>query len=119
MTTLDVESELEVQASAVRVTDDQLPVEFEDGRTLSVPLAWYPRLQHGTVKERQSFEIGAFGIHWPDLDEDISYRGLLLGRKGGESPESLKFWLDARKKGKKVTLDDFVRWKRKSAKRKR
>jgi hypothetical protein len=74
-----------------------------------VPLAWYPRLQFGTAKERQRFEIGAFGIHWPDLDEDLSYRGLLLGRKSGESGASLKFWFDARKKGKRTTLQDFAK----------
>src|SRR4051794_23406732 len=119
MTTLNLESELEVEASAVRVTDDQLIVELEDGRTLSVPLAWYPRLLHGNVKERRNFEIGGFGIHWPDLDEDISYRGLLLGRKSGESAGSLKVWLDAHRKGKRVTLEDFMKSKRKGPKRKR
>jgi hypothetical protein len=108
MTTLDVETQLDVSASSVRVTESELTVEFDDGRTLSVPVAWYPRLQFGTATERQNFEIGPYGIHWPDLDEDISYRGLLLGRKSGESSASLKFWLDARKKGKKVTLLDFV-----------
>ena len=107
MTTLNLEAELDVKASDVQVTDSELIVEIEDGRTLKVPLAWYPRLQHGTPKERKNFEVGHFGIHWPDLDEDISYRGLLLGRKSGESGASLKFWLDARKKGKKVTLEDF------------
>lgn len=115
-TTLNVESELEVQAAAIRVTEDELTVEFEDGRTLSVPLAWYPRLLHGSNKARQNFEIGAFGIHWPDLDEDISYRGLLLGRKSGESADSLKFWLDNHRKGKKVTLLDYSR-SRKSKKK--
>jgi hypothetical protein len=76
-------------------------------------VAWYPRLLDGTAKQRQNFEVGSFGIHWPDLDEDISYRGLLLGRKSGESAGSLKFWMDARRKGKKVTLQDFVNMKRK------
>lgn len=121
MATLDLESELEVTAGAVRVTDSELIVEFDDGRTLSAPLAWYPRLQHGTAQERQNFEVGAFGIHWPELDEDISYRGLLLGRRSKESSASLKFWLDARRKGKSVTLEDFVRSlrKRRAAKGKR
>jgi hypothetical protein len=77
-------------------------------------LAWYPRLQHGTAKERQNFEVGSVGIHWPDLDEDISYRGLLLGRKSGESPESFKFWLDAKRKGKTATLTEFVNSRRKN-----
>jgi hypothetical protein len=118
MTTLDVESELEVRATSVHVTDSELAVEFEDGRTLKVPLAWYPRLIHGTSRERKNFKIGAFGIHWPDLDEDVGYRGLLLGRKSGESNASLKFWLDARRKGKKTTLEDFSSG-RKTKKRKK
>ena len=118
MRTLELEHELEVTATAVRVTETDLFVEFEDGRNLSVPVAWYPRLVHGSMKERQNFEIGAFGIHWPDLDEDISYRGLLLGRRSAESSESLKFWLDATRKGKHVTLMDFVKAKRKTKKHK-
>ena len=121
MPTLDLESELHVTASHVRVTDNELVVEFDDGRTLSAPLVWFPRLQHGTPQERQNFEVGAFGIHWPKLDEDISYRGLLLGRPSKESAASLKFWLGARRKGKSVTLEDFVKStrKRRSAKGKR
>jgi hypothetical protein len=96
-----------------------LTVELDDGRTISSPLAWYPRLWHGTPKERQCFEIGAFGIHWPDLDEDLSYKGLILGRKSGESPESLKFWLDNRKKGRKVTLEDYMKHLRKQKAKKK
>lgn len=119
MPTLDLESELDVKATGVRVSDAELAVELEDGRTLLVPLAWYPRLQHGTAEERQNFEVGAFGVHWPDLDEDISFRGLLLGRRSGESSGSLKFWLDARKRGKKVTLADFVKVRRAARKRSR
>lgn len=114
MPTLDLEPELQVSATGARVSDSELTVEFQDGRTLAVPLAWYPRLVHGSPRERQKFEIGAAGIHWPELDEDISYRGLLLGRRSQESAESLKFWLDARKKGKKVTLEDFLRARRKA-----
>jgi hypothetical protein len=117
MPILNLEPELDVSATEVRVSADELSVELEDGRSVTVPIAWYPRLQHGTAKERQNFEVGSYGIHWPDLDEDISYRGILLGRKSGESSESLKFWLDARKKGKKVTLEDFMKW-RKSVKNK-
>ena len=109
----DLEAELDVTATAVRISDTELTVELEDGRTLSVPLVWYPRLQHGTSAERQQFEVGAYGIHWPKLDEDISYRGLLLGRRSQESPASLKFWLDAREKGKKAMLEDFVKANRK------
>jgi hypothetical protein len=114
MTISDIEGELDVRAAEVRVSEAELTVDFEDGRTLSVPLAWYPRLEHAKPKERRNFEIGAFGIHWPELDEDISYRGLLLGRRSQESSESLAFWLDARRKGKTVTLEDFVKAKRRS-----
>ena len=99
MPSLDVEQNLDVEATAVRVTDDTLSVDLEDGRTIAVPLAWYPRLQNGTPDEWSNFEIGAYGIHWPDLDEDISADGLLAGRRSGETQESLRKWLQARKAG--------------------
>jgi hypothetical protein len=102
---ISVEDErLIAQAMAVRVTDDALIVELEDGRQVSAPLAWYPRLLHGTAKERDHFEIGHYGVHWPDLDEDISVKGLLLGNKSGESQSSLKRWLEYRHKGKKAPV---------------
>jgi hypothetical protein len=92
-----------IPVSAVKVTDDTLTVDLEDGRTISAPLEWYPRLVHGTARERANVEIGPFGIHWPDLDEDVSVAGLLAGRPSGETPTSLKKWLDSRgKKPKKV-----------------
>jgi hypothetical protein len=82
----------------VQVTDDALIVELSDARTISVPLAWYPRLLHGTTAERSNWRIegGGYGIHWEDLDEDISVRGLLAGRPSGESQRSLRRWLAAR-----------------------
>jgi hypothetical protein len=82
----------------VRVTEDSLVVDLEDGRTLMVPLSWYPRLVHGTAEERQRFEIAGagYGIHWPDLDEDVSVEGLLLGKPSAESPASLARWLASR-----------------------
>jgi hypothetical protein len=85
-------------AVGVKVTDDQLTVKFEDGRTLAVPLAWYPRLFHGSKRERARWRfIGrGVGIHWPALDEDISVEGLLAGRRSGESQESLKRWFEGR-----------------------
>ena len=86
----------EVQAAEVRVTEDLLTVDLDDGRTISVPLAWYPRLLHGTLRERANWEILGPGIHWPELDEDISVAGLLLGRASGESQASLKRWLESR-----------------------
>ena len=80
------------------ITDDALTVDLSDGRTLSVPLAWYPRLWHGTAEERNNWRLigkGA-GIHWPDLDEDISVEGLILGKPSNESQKSLQQWLAQR-----------------------
>jgi hypothetical protein len=88
----------EARAQSVEVREDSLVVDLVDGRTISVPLAWYPRLWHGSQPERLHFEIigdGAY-IHWPDLDEDLTVSGILAGRRSGESPESLKKWLAAR-----------------------
>ncbi|HEX3358486.1 MAG TPA: DUF2442 domain-containing protein [Tepidisphaeraceae bacterium] len=93
-----------VPATSVRVTDDSLIVDLEDGRQVSAPLVWYPRLLHGTAKERANLEIGHYGVHWPDLDEDISIKGLLLGNKSGESQTSLNRWLEFRRKGKKTPV---------------
>jgi hypothetical protein len=86
----------------VRVTEDTLDVDLEDGRTIAVPLSWYPRLVYATPEERQNFRIAGagYGIHWPDLDEDIGVEGLLLGKPSSESPESLARWLEARKRVK-------------------
>lgn len=81
--------------------EDKLVVELMDGRSISAPLAWYPRLWYGTAEERDKLEIIGDGkhIHWPDLDEDLSIAGILAGRRSGESPDSdsLKKWLDGRK----------------------
>ena len=84
----------------VSVSDDTLSVDLEDGRTISVPIGWFPRLAHGTTQERANFQISGagYGIHWPDLDEDISVESLLSGRRSYETPESLQRWLLARKK---------------------
>ncbi len=83
----------------VVVTDDTLTVDLEDGRTISVPIAWYPRLAQGTPEERAHFEISGagYGIHWPELDEDIGIEGLVLGKKSTESPASFERWLQRRK----------------------
>lgn len=89
-----------VKALDVSVTDDTLTVDLADGRTLSVPIAWYPRLLHGTPQERRNWRLigNGVGIHWPDLDEDISIDGLLLGRRSRESQKSLQRWLQRRTK---------------------
>jgi hypothetical protein len=87
------------RATNVTVTDDTLTVDLEDGRTISVPIGWYPRLAHGTPNERAHWEISGagFGIHWEDLDEDLGVEGLLLGKKSNESPKSFARWLERRK----------------------
>lgn len=86
------------RAERVEVTDDSLSVDLDDGRTIVVPLAWYPRLQHGTPEERNHWRPIARGegIHWPDLDEDISVENLLAGQPSGESQRSFKLWLAGR-----------------------
>jgi hypothetical protein len=80
------------------VTDDTLSVDLDDGRTLSVPIGWYPRLAHATPAERANVQINGagFGVHWPDLDEDIGVEGRLLGIRSIESPESFERWLKKR-----------------------
>jgi len=83
----------------VTVTEDTLSVDLEDGRTVSVPIGWYPRLAHGTSAERANLQISGagYGIHWPDLDEDIGVDGLLLGKKSTESPASFERWLQQKR----------------------
>jgi hypothetical protein len=86
-------------AQNVRVTNDTLVVDLADGRTVSVPIVWYPRLAHGSPAERAQWELigRGHGIHWPQLDEDIAVEDLLAGRRSGETQASLQRWLQARK----------------------
>ena len=89
----------EARARSVTVTAADLAIDLVDGRTITVPLMWFPRLWNGNAKERKRFEIfgdGAY-IHWPALDEDLTVVGLLAGRRSGESAESLEKWLRSRK----------------------
>ena|ERR1044071_7108416 len=88
----------EALAQNVSASDDALTADLADGRTITVPLAWFPRLAHGTPKERANWRLisGGAGIHWPDLDEDISVESLLAGRRSGETQESLRRWLQLR-----------------------
>ena len=92
-------AEVEVPlALNVAVTKDTVSVDLSDGRTISAPLAWFPRLLHATRKERENWRLvgkGA-GIHWEDLDEDISVENLLAGRPSGESQASFRKWLAKR-----------------------
>jgi hypothetical protein len=80
------------------ITDDTLSADLSDGRTISVPLAWYPRLISASVAERNNWRLIASGegIHWPELDEDISIKNLIIGEPSGESQKSLQRWLNAR-----------------------
>ena len=82
----------------VTVSDDTLCVDLSDGRSISVPLAWYPRLSLGSAVERKRWRLigRGVGIHWEDLDEDISVKGLLAGRPSGESQASFSKWLAKR-----------------------
>lgn len=87
-------------AISVVITDDTLIVDLSDGRTISVPLTWYPRLYHADGEERKRWRLigKGKGIHWEDLDEDISVEGLLAGVPSGESQESFQKWLKSRQK---------------------
>jgi hypothetical protein len=98
MSTLAVEI-VEARAQSIEIDEDRLVVNLTDSRTVSVPLAWYPRPWHGKPEERACFEIigdGAY-IHWPNLDEDLTVAGILAGRRSGESLASLQQWIAARK----------------------
>ncbi len=83
----------------ISINEEALTVELSDGRTISVPLTWYPRLVHATEQERANWRLiaGGKGIHWPELDEDISVQALILGKPSQESSQSLKKWLENRK----------------------
>lgn len=85
-------------AENVTITEDTLAVDLSDGRTMSVPLTWFPRLIHASSEERDNWRLigKGQGIHWEDIDEDISVEGLLAGKPSGESQASFKKWLQAR-----------------------
>lgn len=85
-------------AKNIVITEESLTIELNNGSSISVPLAWYPRLLHGTPEERGNWRLigNSEGIHWPDLDEDISVENLLLGKPSGESQASLDRWLQKR-----------------------
>ena len=98
------------EAMAILVTEDTLTAELADGRTISAPLGWYPRLVHATPEERGNWELigGGQGIHWLDLDEDISVETLLAGRKSGESQRSFRQWLEAKREGRGLELHELT-----------
>jgi hypothetical protein len=98
MSTLVLETE--PLATSVNVTDEELTVDFADGRRIMVPLVWYPRLLNATAAERRNWRLlgDGYAMEWPDLDEHIGVEGLLAGRLSGESRQSLERWLAARGK---------------------
>ena len=86
------------RARSVSVGEDAVRLELTDGRTVSAPLVWYPRLLEGSPAERAHLELIGQGesVHWPDLDEDLSVESVLAGRSSAESPVSFQRWLAAR-----------------------
>ena len=96
MITLQLEQE--PVAIHVAITDEKMTVDLADGRSITVPLAWYPRLLNGSPSERQNWQLlgDGYAIEWPDLDEHIGIEGLVAGRRSGESQESFERWLAAR-----------------------
>lgn len=99
--TIEIEMPMAVNVS---VGQETLSVGFSDGRTLSVPVSWYPRLAHGSPEERNNWSLigSGVGIHWEDLDEDISTLGLMEGKPSNEGQESFQQWLAAGKRSERV-----------------
>ncbi len=82
----------------ISFTKDTMTVDLSDGRTIAVPIAWFPRLLYATKGEREGWRLigNGHGVHWDEIDEDISVEGLLAGRPSGESQKSFKKWLEKR-----------------------
>jgi hypothetical protein len=95
---------------SVTVTDDTLSVDLTDRRTIAVPLVWFPRLAYGTESERADFQIAGagYGIHWPELDEDIGVEGLLLGKQSLESEASFARWLARRTQSHPLATTELI-----------
>jgi hypothetical protein len=91
-------STADAQAKGVAFTEDALTVCLADGRTITVPLEWFPRLVHATTRERKNWRLigNGEGLHWLELDEDINIHDLLLGRRSVESKNSFQRWLQKR-----------------------
>ena len=90
--------EADPQVMDISITNEKMVVDLVDGRSLIVPLSWYPRLQHATATEQQNWQLlgDGYAIEWPDLDEHIGIEGLLVGRRSGESEKSFQAWLQNR-----------------------
>lgn len=95
VSTVDVEAP---RAVGVEIADGALTATLADGRVIAAPLAWFPRLLHANDDERRNWRLigDGLGVHWPDLDEDVSIEGLLAGRPSREGAQSLQRWLEAR-----------------------
>jgi len=108
-------------ATDVKVTLDALAIHLQDGRVVSVPITWYPRLAEGTPIERRRWELigPGIGIHWPDLDEDISVEALLLGLGSNESASSLQRWRASRRRPANQALQPTSRARQKAKPKKR
>lgn len=104
----------EAVATAVKVTSEALVVDLRDGRVVSVPLAWYPRLAAATPSERRNWELvgPGIGIHWPGIDEDVSVAALLAGQGSNESLRSLRRWQALRQRSVDKALQPASRAKR-------
>lgn len=102
MTTLVLEKE--PLAVNVAITHEKLIVDLSDGRSIIIPLEWYPRLAYASAKERKNWRLlgNGYAIEWPDLDEHIGIEGLLAGRRGGESKRSFERWLASRQRMSRV-----------------
>lgn len=85
-------------ARSVRVTESNLEIDLTDGRTITVPVSWYPRLLHASATEREHWRLigNGEGVHWPDLDEDIRVESVLAGRRSDESEASFVRWVEKR-----------------------
>ena len=96
MTTLTLDTE--PLATQIDVTEEKLVIELADGRSLIIPLSWYPRLLNASHQERQNWQLlgDGYAIEWIDLDEHIGIEGLLAGKRSGESHKSFARWLATR-----------------------
>ena len=99
----------EALAVNIRCSSDTLTAELADGRVVSAPLSWYPRLVHATQAERDNWQLEGDGdaIQWPDLDEDILVEALLVGWPSRESEKSLRRWLKAKQEGRGLTVPEL------------
>jgi hypothetical protein len=107
MSISEINKKLEARPVRAVVRNHRLVVDLEDGRTISVPLAWYPRLRHGTPRELANVELWDDGLRWDDLNESVSVRGLLLGNRSGECEKSFRRWLGYRARGEKEPIPEL------------